>query len=85
MGRSKFRRNRIPGYPGSETQPEAPHVAFAFGSNLSLGVPHARLLIRTLLQTLCDRVKEIPVLESKAALEIPPHNDTQAGYSYKEN
>ena len=49
-----------------------PHVAFGFGPHLCLGAPHARLLIRTLLQTLCDRVGKITVLESKAALETHP-------------
>jgi cytochrome P450 len=31
-----------------------PHVAFGFGKHLCLGAPHARLIIRTLLQKLCD-------------------------------
>ena len=46
-----------------------PHVAFGFGTHLCLGAPHARLLIRTLLQSLCDQVSQIQVLDSKAARE----------------
>ncbi len=57
-----------------------PHVAFGFGPHLCLGAPHARLLIRTLLQTLCDRVGKITVLESKAALETHPTYQRHVGW-----
>lgn len=41
-----------------------PHVAFGFGPHLCLGAPHARLVVRTLLQTLCKRVARIETLEA---------------------
>ncbi|MDI1334550.1 MAG: cytochrome P450 [Lacunisphaera sp.] len=40
-----------------------PHVAFGFGPHLCLGAPHARLVVRTLLKTLCDRVERIEPIE----------------------
>lgn len=41
-----------------------PHVAFGFGPHLCLGAAHARLVVRTLLQTLCDRVQRIETIEA---------------------
>ncbi len=41
-----------------------PHVSFGFGEHLCLGAPHARLIVRTLLQKLCDKVERIEVLEA---------------------
>lgn len=46
-----------------------PHVAFGFGTHLCLGAPHARLILRTLLQQLSDRVDQIKVLEREEAIE----------------
>ena len=40
-----------------------PHVAFGFGPHLCLGAAHARLVVRTLLNTLCDQVTKIDILE----------------------
>jgi len=40
-----------------------PHVAFGFGPHLCLGAAHARLVVRTLIATLCDRVAAIEILE----------------------
>lgn len=40
-----------------------PHVAFGFGPHLCLGAAHARLVVRTLIDTLCDQVTEIQILE----------------------
>lgn len=51
-----------------------PHLSFGFGTHLCLGAPHARLIVRTLIQKLCDRVKSIQVLEAK------PHVETEAAY-----
>jgi len=39
-----------------------PHVAFGFGPHLCLGAPHARLIVRSLLKTLCARVARIEVI-----------------------
>jgi cytochrome P450 len=46
-----------------------PHLSFGFGEHLCLGAPHARLIVRTLLQTLVNLVREITVLEAKPHLE----------------
>lgn len=46
-----------------------PHVAFGFGTHLCLGAPHARLLLRTLLQQLSERVAGIKVIERDEAIE----------------
>lgn len=40
-----------------------PHVAFGFGPHLCLGAAHARLVVRTLLAVLCERVERIEILE----------------------
>lgn len=40
-----------------------PHVAFGFGPHLCLGAPHARLIVRTLLKVLCERVESIEAID----------------------
>ncbi|MEM7600288.1 MAG: cytochrome P450, partial [Verrucomicrobiota bacterium] len=52
-----------------------PHVAFGFGTHLCLGAPHARLVMRTLLETLVSKVSSIEVIEST------PHVEQEAKYS----
>ena len=51
-----------------------PHLAFGFGTHLCLGAPHARLLVRTLLKKLTERVASITVLEET------PHVEHEALY-----
>lgn len=51
------------------TRKPNPHIAFGFGTHLCLGAPHARLIVRTLLQALVDRVATIEVLEAKELVE----------------
>ena len=46
-----------------------PHLSFGFGSHLCLGAPHARLIVRSLLEALTGRVEQITVLESKEHIE----------------
>lgn len=41
-----------------------PHVAFGFGPHLCLGAAHARLVVRSLIKVLCDRVARIEMLEA---------------------
>jgi cytochrome P450 len=36
-----------------------PHVGFGFGIHRCPGAPQARLIIRTLLQSLCDQIQSI--------------------------
>lgn len=51
-----------------------PHLSFGFGEHLCLGAPHARLIVRTLLQALVERVASINVLDAK------PHLEREARY-----
>jgi len=51
-----------------------PHLAFGFGPHLCLGAPHARLIVRTLLQALSARVAHIEVLAAQ------PHIEREAAY-----
>jgi len=47
-----------------------PHVAFGFGPHLCLGAAHARLVIRTLIKCLCNKVQVIEVLASNEKREV---------------
>jgi cytochrome P450 len=51
-----------------------PHLSFGFGTHLCLGAPHARLLVRTLLKKLTERVAKIEVLEET------PHVEKEAAF-----
>ena len=46
-----------------------PHVAFGFGTHLCLGAPHARLIVRSLLKLLCERVEKITLLGATEHVE----------------
>lgn len=46
-----------------------PHLSFGFGEHLCLGAPHARLIVRSLLQSLTQRVAKVTVLEAKEHVE----------------
>jgi cytochrome P450 len=46
-----------------------PHLSFGFGEHLCLGAPHARLIVRSLLQALAKQVAKITVLEAKQHVE----------------
>ena len=46
-----------------------PHLSFGFGPHLCLGAHHARLLIRTLLEVLAERVDRIEVLGREPMIE----------------
>jgi cytochrome P450 len=46
-----------------------PHLSFGFGAHLCLGAPHARLIVRSLLSALTNRVSKINVLEVKEHVE----------------
>ena len=47
-----------------------PHISFGFGAHLCLGAPHARLIVRSLLQALVDRVAAVTVLDAKEHVEV---------------
>jgi cytochrome P450 len=57
-----------------------PHIAFGMGAHLCLGAPHARLLLRTLLQKLCDRVASITVLEARDHVEHEQKYERPVGF-----
>ena len=57
-----------------------PHLAFGFGTHLCLGAPHARLLARTLLQKLAERVASVEVLSSEARVEREEKYERIVGY-----
>lgn len=57
-----------------------PHLSFGFGAHLCLGAPHARLITRTLLQTLVQRVARVTVLEAAAHVEKEAAYQRANGY-----
>ncbi len=57
-----------------------PHVGFGSGPHNCLGAPHARLILRTLLQTLCDAVEGVNVLEAEPHVEKTPEYERAVGY-----
>jgi cytochrome P450 len=58
-----------------------PHLAFGFGEHLCLGAPHARLIVRTLLAKLCQKVSHIEVLESLDHIEREEKFTRKVGYA----
>lgn len=57
-----------------------PHLAFGFGTHLCLGAPHARLLVRTLLQKLAERVAAVEVLSAVERVEREEKYERIVGY-----
>ncbi len=57
-----------------------PHLSFGFGPHLCLGAPHARLIVRSLLEALSGRVGRITVLEAKQHLEHEARYERANGY-----
>lgn len=57
-----------------------PHLSFGFGAHLCLGAPHARLIVRSLLQALIERVAKVTVLEARDHLEHEARYDRRNGY-----
>jgi cytochrome P450 len=57
-----------------------PHLAFGFGAHLCLGAPHARLLLRTLLQQCIERIGGITVLAEKPRIENETAYQRAMGY-----
>ena len=51
------------------TRKPNPHVSFGFGTHLCLGAPHARLIIRSLLEALVTNVEIIEILEATSHVE----------------
>ena len=57
-----------------------PHVAFGIGTHFCLGAAHARLLVRSLLKKLTERVATITVIEEKEHVENEVTYQRTVGY-----
>lgn len=57
-----------------------PHLSFGFGTHLCLGAPHARLIVRSLLQSLVDRVSAITVRDLRQHVEHEAKYERPNGY-----
>jgi cytochrome P450 len=57
-----------------------PHVSFGFGPHLCLGAPHARLIVRTLLRALAEKVGKITLLDSEPIIEQEATFERANGY-----
>jgi cytochrome P450 len=57
-----------------------PHIAFGSGVHNCLGALHARLLTRSLLRQLCERVAIIKILDAKDHVEHESHYERRLGY-----
>ncbi len=57
-----------------------PHISFGFGAHLCLGAPHARLIVRSLLQALTEKVAAISVLEAREHIEREASYERSNGY-----
>ena len=57
-----------------------PHLAFGFGAHLCLGAPHARLLLRSLLQKCVELVAGVTVLSAREKVEREAGYERTVGY-----
>ena len=57
-----------------------PHVSFGFGEHLCLGAPHARLLLRTLLQQCVEQVASLEILSAEERVETEPAYSRKLGF-----
>ncbi len=57
-----------------------PHLSFGFGAHLCLGAPHTRLIVRSLLQALVDRVAAVAVLRAQEHVEHEASYDRSNGF-----
>ncbi len=57
-----------------------PHLSFGFGTHLCLGAPHARLILRTLLQKCVERVERVVLLQAEERVEHEARFDRVLGY-----
>ena len=57
-----------------------PHLSFGFGEHLCLGAPHARLILRTLLQKCVELVGSLEIISSVERVEKEPSYERTLGY-----
>lgn len=57
-----------------------PHVSFGFAHHLCLGAPHARLILRTLLQEICRQVRSLEVISARERVETEARFIRTLGY-----
>jgi cytochrome P450 len=57
-----------------------PHVGFGFGIHNCLGQHQARLIVRTLLDEVCDKVDRIDLLAAVPEIEVESSYSRQIGY-----
>ena len=57
-----------------------PHISFGFGTHLCLGAPHARLILRTLLQKCVDLVGRVEVISAEPRVEREAEYERTLGY-----
>lgn len=57
-----------------------PHVSFGFRTHLCQGAAHARLVIRSLIESLCDHVERIDVVQSVPLIEREQQFERRVGY-----
>ena len=57
-----------------------PHLSFGFGEHLCLGAPHARLLLRTLLQKCVELVEGMEIVSAEERTETEHSYERKLGY-----
>lgn len=57
-----------------------PHIGFGFGPHACLGAAHARLIIRSLLKSLADKVERLEPVEVVPKMETESSYTRQIGY-----
>ena len=61
-----------------------PHVAFGMGAHVCLGAPHARLLVRALLQACAGRLGAVTLLNAREHTEKEARYERSVGYELLE-
>ena len=57
-----------------------PHLSFGFGEHLCLGAPHARLIVRTLLQKCVELVDSLEIISAEERVEQEHSYERTLGY-----
>ena len=57
-----------------------PHIAFGAGKHFCLGAGHARMIVKALLQALCEQVETIDLIEARAHVENEARYRREVGF-----